>query len=156
MTATVVFVDTSVLVEILEVPGKSQHGPAIKSEFRDRLQAGESLLLPTATIIETGNHIAQLRDGRQRRTFAEQFSKLLRATAADNAPWVLNAARWDTALLTAICDGARGCPALPEMASQGVGTGDVSILAEAEAYARRVARVEVRIWTLDQGLLAYA
>lgn len=41
-----------------------------------------------------------------------------------------------------------GCP--------GIGVGDVSILAEAEAYERRVANVAVSIWTLDAGLSAYS
>jgi hypothetical protein len=42
------------------------------------------------------------------------------------------------------------------MAVQRIGVGDVSILAEAEAYERRVANVVVAIWTLDAGLKAYA
>ncbi|MEJ7797789.1 MAG: hypothetical protein WKF42_04750 [Solirubrobacteraceae bacterium] len=42
------------------------------------------------------------------------------------------------------------------MAAQGIGAGDVSILAEAEAYAARVTHVEVRIWTLERLLTAYA
>ncbi|MDQ3632137.1 MAG: hypothetical protein M3417_12875 [Actinomycetota bacterium] len=156
MSQTMVFVDTSVLVEILAVPGKCQRSEEIREELRDRVRAGESLLLPTAAIIETGNHIAQLRDGTQRRTLVEHFTMLLRGITSGSAPWVLNAARWDDDLLAAICGGARGCPPLPEMATQGVGAGDVSILAEAEAYEARTARVDVRIWTLDQGLLAYA
>ena len=156
MNRTVVFLDTSVLVEVLGVPGKSQRPDEIRLELRERTAAGESLILPTASIIETGNHIAQLGNGTERRTLAERFVRVLHSTIGEAAPWVLNGARWDADLLTAICGGARGCPPLPEMASQRVGAGDISILAEAEAYAARVTHVEVRIWTLERLLAAYA
>jgi predicted nucleic acid-binding protein len=156
MSRVVVFLDTSVLVEVLRVPGKSQRSEEILLELRERTDAGQSLILPTAAIIETGNHIAQLGSGTQRRTLAERFAKLLESTVAPAAPWVLNGARWDGSLLTAISRGARGCPPLPEMAAQGIGTGDVSILAEAEAYSARVTHVDVRIWTLERLLAAYA
>jgi hypothetical protein len=153
---TATFIDTSVLLEVLRVPGKSQQPEAIRAALGERVGTGESLLLPTAAIVETGNHIAQIADGNLRRKHAESLVNVLRATTHDDPPWVLNGASWDAALVDAICDGARGCPPLPEMASQKIGAGDVSILAEAEAYERRVAGVQVRIWTLDGGLAAYA
>jgi len=154
--AKVVFLDTSVLLEVLRVPGKSQQPDAVADELRSRVAAGESLLLPTAAIVETGNHIAQLSDGTARRSRADALCTFLRATVAGDAPWALNAAIWDAELLAAVCDGARGCPPLTDMASQGIGLGDVSILAEAEAFERRVAHVAIEIWTLDAGLAAYA
>ena len=52
--------------------------------------------------------------------------------------------------------GTRGCPPLPDLAVQGIGAGDVSILAEAEAYAQRVQHVDVRVWTREHALAAYA
>jgi len=82
----VVFLDTSVLVEVLGVPGKSQCPAEIQSQLRSRTEAGESMILPTATIIETGNHIAQLGNGDQRRRFAEAFARLLEGTVAGAAP----------------------------------------------------------------------
>lgn len=156
MSRTVVFIDTSVLVEVLGVPGKSQHRTEVCKELRERTVSGESMILPTAAIIETGNHIAQLGNGTERRTLAQSFVKLLESTIAGAAPWVLNGARWDQGLLTAICRGARGCGPLTEMATQGIGAGDLSILAEADAYAARVTHVDVRIWTLERLLRAYA
>lgn len=156
MTRAVTFIDTSVLVEILGVPGKSQQSSTVRSELASRVASGESMVLPTAAIIETGNHIAQLGDGRARRTLADRFATLLTATAIGEAPWVLHGARWDAALLTALCEGVRGAPGLVEMALQGVGVGDVSILAEASEYAARVAHVDVHIWTLEALLAAYA
>jgi len=153
--ATATFVDTSVLCEFLAVPGKSQRPDEIRQELRERVAARESLLLPVATIIETGNHIAQLGGG-PARTCAMRLAHLLRMTAAGEAPWELHGITWNGELLNGMCDGVRGALPLEDMAMQGVGTGDVSILAEAEAYRRRVAHVDVRIWTLDAGLAAYA
>lgn len=144
MSRTVVFLDTSVLVEILGVPGKSQQAEAVRSELRDRTVRGESMILPTAAIIETGKHIAQLPSGADRRRLAEHFVALLEATTQGHAPWTLNGARWDADLIASVCGGVRGCPPLPEMASQGIGAGDVSILAEADAYARRL-----RAWAAE-------
>lgn len=68
----------------------------------------------------------------------------------------LNGASWNGALIDAVCDGTDARPNLVEMATRKIGAGDVSILAEADAYERRVAHVEVKIWTLDAGLAAYA
>jgi len=152
----VAFLDTTVVCELLRIPGKSQRPDEVAEALRERVGAGQSLLLPTAAIIETGNQIAQLADGRARRSCSERFVEVLGLSASGEAPWVLNAATWDAGLLGAICDGARGCPSLPDMASQGVGTGDISILGEAEAYERRVRRVEVEISTFDDQLAAYA
>lgn len=156
MRRVVTFLDTSVLVEVLRVPGKTQRHDEVAAELRERVAAGESLILPTATIVETGNHIAQVAGGAERRSAAERFTTVLEATVAGKVPWTLNGSRWDGELLAAICRGTRGCPPLPEMASQGIGAGDVSILAEAEAYGARVAHVEVRVWTLEHALRAYA
>lgn len=156
MRRVVTFLDTSVLVEVLRVPGKSQRPDEVTAELRERVAAGETLILPAATVVETGNHIAQVGEGGARRGAAERFTTVLEATVAGEAPWALNGSRWDGELLAAICRGTRGCPPLPDMASQGIGAGDVSILAEAEAYARRVAHVDVRVWTLEHALRAYA
>lgn len=156
MSRAVTFIDTSVLLEVLRVPGKSQRPDEVASELRERVETEETLVLPTAAIIETGNHIAQLADGGIRRTLGDKLAQILHATVTGAAPWALNGASWDGDLLSAICQGARGCPALPEMLMQQVGVGDVSILAEAEAYERRVANVAVSVWTHDGGLSAYA
>lgn len=151
-----VFLDSSILLELLDVPGKSQNRAEVMAALEQRVEAGETLLLPTAAIIETGNHIAQLPNGSDRRRCAEGLRKFLDATANDAPPWVLNGARWDTAFIRSVCNGTTERPSLVEMATRKIGAGDVSILAEAEAYGSRVARVIVEVWTLDAGLAAYA
>lgn len=100
------FVDTSILVEFLDVPGKNSNRALVLEEFRRRRTAGVQFLLPTATVIETGNHVHHVKDGHARRRCAEGFAEILRLTAAGKAPWVLFEATWDSALLTAIGSGA--------------------------------------------------
>ena len=51
----VCLLDTPIFVEILNVPGKAQHHPQTLQQLKERIQAGQSLFLPMATIFETGN-----------------------------------------------------------------------------------------------------
>jgi ABC-type cobalamin/Fe3+-siderophores transport system ATPase subunit len=73
MSATIVIIDTSVFVEILAVPGKSQAIEETRAELEEWIEADAALLLPMAVIIETGNHIAQVSNGAKRRRAAEGF-----------------------------------------------------------------------------------
>ena len=59
----IVIVDTSVFLNVLDVPGFNQDREADLARFRELIEAGANLLLPIAAIFEAGNHIAQLADG---------------------------------------------------------------------------------------------
>ena len=83
------FIDTSVMLNLLEVPGRSVDSQMIKKEFRQTIENKEILILPVATIIETGNHIAHINNGNCRRTIAATFGNFLRKTAEGEAPWQL-------------------------------------------------------------------
>ncbi len=74
----IVIVDTSVFLNVLDVPGFNQDREADLSQFSDFIEAGANLLLPIAAIFEAGNHIAQLADGQQRRRYAETFKDRVR------------------------------------------------------------------------------
>ena len=63
-------VDTSILLNILNVPGKNEHRDEVFAAFREKVDAGETFFLPLATIIETGNHIGHLPDGNDRYGYA--------------------------------------------------------------------------------------
>ncbi|NBE96139.1 hypothetical protein FE391_19875 [Nonomuraea sp. KC401] len=45
-------------------------------------------------MIETGNHIAQLSDGRLRRLYAGKLAELLESVIDGKAPWVLHTVEW--------------------------------------------------------------
>jgi len=154
--AEVHFVDTSILLELLEVPGKSQQPEVVRERLGELVALNAQLVLPIATVIETGNHITQVSDGWSRRRCAERFVGLLRLTMEGRVPWVLHSVAWDESMLGKLCDGTAGTGPFVELAAaRAIGTGDLAILAETESYAERTANVRVRVWTLDRRLAAY-
>jgi hypothetical protein len=154
----VVFIDTSVLVNLLDVPGKNANRDQITAEFLADQGRRTTFVLPVTTIIESGNHIAQLQgSGQVRRACADRLVKALKAALLAHPPWVLTGEVWDAAMVDAVIHGSEQRPAALELLTQGIGTGDIGILAEVEAYRRRVpSATPVRIWTLDHGLAAHA
>jgi hypothetical protein len=150
------FLDTSVFVEILDVPYMNDHRADVLAEMEARLKARVRFVLPTATVVETGNHVFQIKDGAVRRTCAAAFMSMLRKTALREAPWVLHERTWDGAFLSALCDGGTtGMDMAEHAVRQQLGTGDLSIVAERDLYASR-AQAEVRIWTLEATMGTWA
>lgn len=156
----VVFIDTSVLLCILDVPGKNQDRESIVEEFTVLATGdGNTLILPVATIVETGNHIAQLSNGEQRRTRMGALCKLLLDSATATAPWVVGNAHWNQSFVQKLVEGRTDHPIEPlvALATRGVGIGDASIIHEAHLYRAATSTPSaqsVRIWTLDAGLQA--
>lgn len=141
----IVLIDTSVFLNMLDVPGFNQHRGQTFTELERLLGANASLLLPVAAIVETGNHIAQLADGNQRRAFAIKFCEQVHAAIAGTAPWramrvpdTLSLAGW--------------LAEFPDHAMRGVGIGDLSIIRDWQATCERHAGYRVRVWSLDHGL----
>lgn len=83
------FIDTSVMTNMLEIPGRCKDVKSVQEELKKVIEAKEVLILPIATIIETGNHIAHIDNGNIRRTIAQKFGEYLRKTAEGEAPWQL-------------------------------------------------------------------
>lgn len=81
-------VDTSVLLELLRVPGTFSRSDEVVREMVDRHASGHSLLLPIAAIIETGNHIGRLQDGNHRRRFAAALVNVVQASLEGKAPFI--------------------------------------------------------------------
>lgn len=151
------FVDTSVLVNLPDIPFMNDRRAELLGEQQRKQAAGLQLILPVTSVIETGNHIAQLAEGAQRRSCAERFAGLLRLVADRKAPWVLHEVAWDRAFLRELADGGSTRTTLIEHASSKVGCGDLSILVERDRYRAGVASgVSAGIWTLDEALAAWA
>ncbi|WP_051951309.1 hypothetical protein [Actinacidiphila yeochonensis] len=149
------FLDTSVFVELLDVPYMNDHRDEMVAELIRGTRDGVRLVLPTATIIETGNHVFQVKDGTARRSCAARFAEQLRRTAAGEAPWVLHERTWDGAFLRALCDGGSTAMGLTEHAARRqLGAGDLSIVAERDLFARKV-RARVRIWTREAAMATW-
>jgi len=144
----IVIVDTSVLLNVLNVPTFNQHRSEIFVRFEEFLEAGASFLLPMAAIFETGDHIADLRDGRQRRRYAEVFRKRIREALEGDAPWV--PIRFPDSRQV-----AGWLESFPDHAMRGPDMSDLSIIKGWEAECARHQGRRVRIWTLDRDLRGY-
>lgn len=155
----VIFLDTSVLLCILNVPYKNQDREIVVREFEDLALAQHTLILPAAAVIETGNHIAQLSVGDMRRRCMEALSRILDQSAKSQSPWVVGKANWDSEFIQQMVDGTSdgSIPNLIDLATRHVGIGDASVLHEARAYRMATSVPSgqpIRIWTLDAGLQA--
>jgi hypothetical protein len=152
---TVTFVDTSVLCELLQVPGKCQQHQDVRDEFERRIDAGEQFVIPITAVIETGNHIAQAGAG-DRRAAADRFCKLLEAARSGESPFAVHEPSWDDAFLSELCGGnATGEPFVDLAGSGRMGAGDVAILVERDRFRAGSAYIDVDIWTLEAILGAY-
>ena len=67
------FIDTSIIMNLLEIPHMCADAEKIRAEFKTAVENGEILILPFSTIIESGNHIAHIADGTIRRERALKF-----------------------------------------------------------------------------------
>jgi hypothetical protein len=152
------FVDTSILVEMLDVPDRNANRDAVLAQFKAKRHSGIHFILPTASVIETGNHVHHIKEGSARLRCAEAFADLLRLTAAGQAPWTLFESIWDGEFLTAIRSGARTSTSMVEHCVAGtLSCGDLTVMAERDVYRSRVAKTtDVRIWTLDVAMQAWA
>lgn len=156
MSKRVLILDTSVLCCWLQVPGKEEAGPAgdrwnhkrIKELLAAERARQSTFVLPIATLIETGNHIAQAPG--ERFKCANDLAAHLRSAADAKSPWAAftdQSPLWQPDSLRAL---ARTWPAL---AVGGTSIGDATIKDVAEYYAR--AGYFVEILTGDAGLKAY-
>ena len=120
----IVIVDTSVLLNVLDVPGFNQHRGTVLERFGEFVEAAANLLLPMGAVFETGNHIAQLRDGRQRRGSAEAFRDRVREALEGRAPWRLIPGP----VADQLAELADSLDSFPDYAMRGVGMVDLSIV----------------------------
>ncbi len=149
---TVYFIDTSILLNLLEVPGKDQDREGIIRQMKQWTEEGERFILPFATIIETGNHIAHIADGRIRRNRAERFEGMIKSVLNDKFPWAYNKNEISDEELLRIIE------RFPDYAEQQkMGLGDLSILEEYKRYKKQNKRhIEVKLWSLDKHLNAFS
>jgi hypothetical protein len=157
MKRKILVIDTSILCCWLEVPGKETCGTSENQWDYTRVQQlldeeekqGALFVLPLATIIETGNHIAQA--AKDRYECAQKLVDIIRKALDKQSPWVQfseQAELWTTQELHKLI------AEWPNLANQRVSIGDATIKTVAEYYAR-VDGWEVEIVTGDAGLKSY-
>lgn len=144
------FIDTSVIANMLKIPGRCNDAESVQEEFKQVLEAKEVLILPIATIIETGNHIAHITDSNARRNIAGKFGEYLRKTAEGEAPWQLYGIEIDKEGLLYLADH------IEENASRKIGIGDMSIIHAYDQYRETVPGIgRIMIWSTDTHLQGY-
>lgn len=156
MTTTVTLIDTSVLCEMLQVPGKSDpaRSAEVSAELNRRASEGERFVIPITAVIETGNHIAQ-GDG-DRYAAAGRFVRFLRLAISQTGPWLILETRLGADFLTSLCAGDSTGETLESLAALRVGAGDIAILVERDQLLATTALSDVQVWTYDHGLAAQA
>ena len=146
--ACVRIVDTSVLCNLLRVPNMDQDAGRATREFREALTAGDALLLPIPVIYETGNHIAQNGDGRQRRAVARGFTELVEKAFGAELPFIPTPLQDPDDLLVWLAE-------FPDRAAEGIGFADLSIIKVFEQQCEWNQARRVMIWSYDRHLAGY-
>lgn len=147
---TICLLDTTILCNILPVPGRNQREAEITADMREKV-VRETLVLPLTTVLGIGNHIGQLPDGRRRRRAAERLVRLVTDSIEGKTPWepmsveILRPEEMGSWIVH-----------FPDYALSGIGLGDVSIIQEFE-HLKRILPSErpIYIWTLDDHLSGY-
>ncbi len=141
-------IDTSIFVNILNVPNKSQDHAEVLSEMKQKIQEQEVMFLPMATLFETGNHIGQNGDGNQRRECAKRFVKQLQLALDGNSPF--------TPIDFVEADKMKQWVSeFPDWAMQNKSLGDLSIIHDWKRLCEKNKGRRVYIWSLDDHLSGY-
>ncbi|PWJ47270.1 hypothetical protein SAMN06264364_1391 [Quadrisphaera granulorum] len=128
--------DTSVLCNLVPVPGRCQQEASAREEFQRHYTAGDELVLPVTAVVETGNFIAQLDDGGSRRRAAAALEEWLGAAVSQTPPFSLHDFSWDASTVQRFLEGAGTGERWVGLATRGIGAGDLLILTEPLPLAR--------------------
>lgn len=156
MARKIFILDTSILCCWLRVPGKDTAGRDNNFWDFNRIDKlltvetahGSTFVLPIASLIETGNHIAQCNGNRFE--LATFLITHLRNTVGAASPWAAftdQSPLWEPQNLQQLAD------TWPGLAVGGTSIGDATIKHVADHYSK--AGFQVEILTGDEGLKAY-
>lgn len=156
MKNKVLIMDTSVLCVWLKVPGKETCGSGadmldydkVNTKIQEEQVAGTTFVLPLASIIETGNHIAHASGDRH--SFGVALADIISKTADEQSPWASFTKQgdlWKSDKLKSLAERWK------ETVVCGQSLGDASIVDVANYYS--AASFDVEIYTGDKGLKAY-
>jgi hypothetical protein len=152
MSANVVLLDTSVLCEVLAIPNLSSNSNRFQKALTGKIGAGDTLLLPMTSILETGNHIGQCAmDGQIRRNAAQTFVRFVSQALKGELPFRPTPFFQAEELATWLAE-------LPDWAmrsdakGKGSGLGDLTIQKEWARQCGLNPGRRVYIWSLDQQL----
>lgn len=143
--SAICLIDTSVFMEILNIPGKASDHQETIQNLRSKIDNKETLFLPMATILESGNHIAQIQNGNERRSSAKNFVYYVQKALEGGSPFK------PLSFLTPE-QMQQWLNEFPESAMRGWGLGDLSIIHDFHGQCSRHPHLRVYIWSLDKHL----
>lgn len=120
----------------------------VHAKIMDEIENGSTLVLPMATLIETGNLIAQANGDRYQ--YASGLADIIAKVAKEEEPWAaftFQSKLWNEENLIKLSK------EWPKLAAEKISVGDATIKNVAEYYAASGYRVE--ILTGDKGLKSY-
>jgi predicted nucleic acid-binding protein len=145
---SICLIDTSVFCNVIRVPNRDQHHAAVMARLKQLITDKTTLLLPMAAVVETGNHIAQNGDGRERRQAAERFVNTVTEAMGGNAPWTPTPFLELASLQAWLAE-------YPDRAMSGLGLGDLTMVKEWERQCALHRGRRVFIWSLDKHLRTF-
>ncbi|MBF0435344.1 MAG: hypothetical protein HQL77_08220 [Magnetococcales bacterium] len=155
--SVIILLDTSIYLNVLDVPSFNQDRHIVLDEFENCVQFGNFFLLPLASIWETGNHIADLRDGKIRRLYAKKLVGDVKMAVKGDAPYRPTHFPTQTEFLEwldAFPDATMRSKS-SQKSREGVSLVDLSTIKEWERTKSRHPMSRVRIWSLDMDLSGY-
>lgn len=155
--SAIVLLDTSVYLNVLDVPGFNQDRTDVLAQFEKSIRSGDYFLLPLAAVWETGNHIADLSDGQTRRRYAEVLEADVTKAFKGEVPYRATHFPGREEFLRWLVD-------FPDVVMrskseqkqrEGVSLADLSIIKEWEHNCNLHPLSRVRVWSLDGDLAGY-
>jgi len=143
----VLLIDTSILCVWLQVPGRETAGnnnwtvELLEQKIETEVIPGTVLVLPLATVIETGNHIAQAKTTNidNKLTTAKKFAEIMTSAADETSPW----AAFREQIVLWHAEGLKNLAAnFPHQAVERTSMGDASIVILGWYYHQKGYHVE--------------
>lgn len=160
--ADICILDTSIILNMLNVPNKNQDKVTVRKDFKTYAESECRFIIPLVVAVEVGNHISQNGNGDTRREIAEQFVDMMQKTFNGESPFAISnfdlKNEWQK-WITEFVDKA-GQNKTESKPNEGMSLTDLSIIKEyediqAKNKANKRKHVDVFIWSLDSDLTAY-
>lgn len=155
--SALVLLDTSVYLNVLDVPNYNQDRNDILDEFEIRFKDNNLFFLPMATIWETGNHIADLASGAIRYQYGKKLVEDVTKAIRGDVPYRPTHFPTREEFLVWLSEFPVHVQRnkSDKKIREGVSLSDLSIIKEWEATRDRHNMSRVLIWSLDSDLAGY-
>ena len=156
MAKNIFFIDTCILLEILQVPQKfnikdsETHTRLLRERSTDK---NSLIIMPISVIVETGNHINQIQNPTRRTDCYNKYIDILERITKGKVPWQLFGYDYQNQDLDRIIDLSKN------LFTCKVGMGDIFILYSFNKYLETLPgdrSYNIEIWTKDKHLESYS